>query len=140
VNPRTGKIHTSFNQTVAATGRLSSSDPNLQNIPIRDERGRELRKLFIPDEGALFASSDYSQIELRIMAHLSGDANMVEAFNKGQDIHAATASKISRYPLEKVSGEMRNKAKTAKLRDYLRHPRRLAFRSGSISPGERQGT
>ncbi|HHU96449.1 MAG: DNA polymerase I [Bacteroidota bacterium] len=113
VNPRTGKIHTSFNQTVAATGRLSSSDPNLQNIPIRDERGRELRKLFIPDEGALFASSDYSQIELRIMAHLSGDANMVEAFNKGQDIHAATASKIFKVPLEKVSGEMRNKAKTA---------------------------
>ncbi|MGI6572481.1 MAG: DNA polymerase I [Fermentimonas sp.] len=113
VNPRTGKIHTSFNQTVAATGRLSSSDPNLQNIPIRDERGRELRKLFIPDEGALFASSDYSQIELRIMAHLSGDANMVEAFNEGQDIHAATASKIFKVPLEQVSSEMRGKAKTA---------------------------
>lgn len=113
VNLRTGKIHTSFNQTVAATGRLSSSDPNLQNIPIRDERGRELRKVFIPDEGALFASSDYSQIELRIMAHLSGDTNMVEAFNEGQDIHAATASKIFKVPLDKVSGEMRNKAKTA---------------------------
>ncbi len=113
VNPNSGKIHTSFNQTVAATGRLSSSDPNLQNIPIRDERGRELRKVFIPDEGALFASSDYSQIELRIMAHLSGDANMVEAFNEGQDIHAATASKIFKVPLDKVSGEMRNRAKTA---------------------------
>lgn len=113
VNPNTGKIHTSFNQTVAVTGRLSSSDPNLQNIPIRDERGRELRKLFIPDEGALFASSDYSQIELRIMAHLSGDANMVEAFNEEQDIHAATASKIFKVPLEKVSNEMRGKAKTA---------------------------
>ncbi len=113
VNPHTGKIHTSFNQTVTATGRLSSTNPNLQNIPIRDERGRELRKVFIPDEGALFASSDYSQIELRIMAHLSDDANMVEAFNKGQDIHAATASKIFKVPIDKVSGEMRNRAKTA---------------------------
>ncbi len=113
VNPNSGKIHTSFNQTVAATGRLSSSDPNLQNIPIRDERGRELRKVFIPDEGALFASSDYSQIELRIMAHLSGDRNMVEAFNKGQDIHAATAAKIYKVPLDKVTSDMRRKAKTA---------------------------
>ena len=113
VNPNTNKVHTSFNQTVAATGRLSSTNPNLQNIPIRDERGREMRKVFIPDEGAVFASSDYSQIELRIMAHLSEDPNMVEAFNKGQDIHAATASKIFKVPLEEVTGEMRRKAKTA---------------------------
>lgn len=113
INPRTGKIHTSFNQTVAATGRLSSTNPNLQNIPIRDERGKEMRKVFIPDEGCLFVSSDYSQIELRIMAHLSGDRNMVEAFNKGQDIHAATAAKIFKVPLEEVTGDMRRKAKTA---------------------------
>lgn len=113
VNPRTGKVHTSFNQTVAATGRLSSTNPNLQNIPIRDERGRELRKVFIPDEGALFASSDYSQIELRIMAHLSGDENMVDAFNKGHDIHAATASKIFKVALDEVNEDMRRKAKTA---------------------------
>jgi len=92
---------------------LSSTNPNLQNIPIRDERGREMRKVFIPDEGAVFASSDYSQIELRIMAHLSEDPNMVEAFNKGQDIHAATASKIFKVPLEEVTGEMRRKAKIA---------------------------
>lgn len=113
INTRTGKIHTSFNQTVAATGRLSSTNPNLQNIPIRDERGKEMRKVFIPDEGCLFVSSDYSQIELRIMAHLSGDRNMVEAFNKGQDIHAATAAKIFKVPLEEVTGDMRRKAKTA---------------------------
>ena len=113
INPGTGKIHTSFNQTVAATGRLSSTNPNLQNIPIRDERGKEMRKVFIPDEGCLFVSSDYSQIELRIMAHLSGDRNLVEAFNKGQDIHAATAAKIFKIPLEEVTGDMRRKAKTA---------------------------
>ena len=113
IHSRTGKIHTSFNQTVAATGRLSSTNPNLQNIPIRDERGKEMRKVFIPDEGCLFVSSDYSQIELRIMAHLSGDHNMVEAFNKGLDIHAATASKIFKVPLEEVTGDMRRKAKTA---------------------------
>lgn len=113
INPRTGKIHTSFNQTVAATGRLSSTNPNLQNIPIRDERGKEMRKVFIPDEGCLFVSSDYSQIELRIMAHLSGDKNMTEAFNKGQDIHAATAAKIYKVPLEEVTDDMRRKAKTA---------------------------
>ena len=113
INPRTGKIHTSFNQTVAATGRLSSTNPNLQNIPIRDERGKEMRKVFIPDEGCLFVSSDYSQIELRIMAHLSEDRNMIEAFNKGQDIHAATAAKIFKVPLEEVTGDMRRKAKTA---------------------------
>ena len=113
INPRTGKIHTSFNQTVAATGRLSSTNPNLQNIPIRDERGKEMRKVFIPDQGCLFVSSDYSQIELRIMAHLSGDKNMTEAFSKGQDIHAATAAKIYKIPLEEVTGDMRRKAKTA---------------------------
>lgn len=113
VSERTGKVHTSFNQTVAATGRLSSTNPNLQNIPIRDERGREMRKVFIPDEGSLFVSSDYSQIELRIMAHLSGDRNMVEAFAKGQDIHAATAAKIFKIPLEEVTVDMRRKAKTA---------------------------
>lgn len=113
INPRTGKIHTSFNQTVAATGRLSSTNPNLQNIPIRDERGKEMRKVFIPEQGCLFVSSDYSQIELRIMAHLSGDKNMTEAFSKGQDIHAATAAKIYKIPLEEVTGDMRRKAKTA---------------------------
>src|SRR5690554_1777184 len=113
IHPETNKIHTSFNQTVAATGRLSSTNPNLQNIPIRDERGRELRRVFIPDDGCLFVSSDYSQIELRIMAHLSGDENMIEAFNKGQDIHAATASKIFKIPIEEVDQDMRRKAKTA---------------------------
>ena len=113
VNPNTGKIHTSFNQTVAATGRLSSTNPNLQNIPIRDDRGRELRRLFIPDEGAVFVSSDYSQIELRIMAHLSNDPNMVDAFIKGQDIHAATASKIYKTSIDAVDSDMRRKAKTA---------------------------
>lgn len=113
INPRTGKIHTSYNQTVTATGRLSSTNPNLQNIPIRDERGKELRKVFIPDEGCIFASSDYSQIELRIMAHLSSDKNMVEAFNKGEDIHAATSARIYKIPLEEVTEDMRRIAKTA---------------------------
>lgn len=113
INERTGKIHTSFNQTVASTGRLSSTNPNLQNIPIRDERGKEMRKVFIPDADCIFVSSDYSQIELRIMAHLSGDTNMVEAFSKGQDIHAATAAKIFKIPIEEVTGDMRRKAKTA---------------------------
>lgn len=113
INSKSGKIHTSFNQTVAATGRLSSTNPNLQNIPIRDARGRELRKVFIPDEGDFFMSSDYSQIELRIMAHLSQDINMLEAFNKGQDIHAATASKIFKTSIEEVDDDMRRKAKTA---------------------------
>ncbi len=113
VNSRTGKVHTSFNQTVAATGRLSSTNPNLQNIPIRDERGKELRKVFIPDERNIFVSADYSQIELRIMAHLSGDPNMIDAFNKGHDIHAATASKIFKTKLEDVNEDMRRTAKTA---------------------------
>ncbi len=113
VNTNTGKVHTSFNQTVAATGRLSSTNPNLQNIPVRDELGREIRKAFIPDEGELFLSADYSQIELRIMAHLSSDANMLEAFSLGNDIHAATAAKIFRVPVSEVTSDMRRKAKTA---------------------------
>lgn len=113
VNPRSNKIHTSFNQTVAATGRLSSTNPNLQNIPIRDERGRAMRKVFIPDEGCTFLSADYSQIELRIMAHLSNDKHMTEAFNNDLDIHSATAAKIYKVPLEEVAGDMREKAKTA---------------------------
>ena len=113
VNPRTGHIHTSYNQAVTATGRLSSSNPNLQNIPIRDENGKEVRKAFIPDEGELFFSADYSQIELRLMAHLSQDKNMVEDFNSGHDIHQATASKIFKVPLEEVTSTMRRKAKTA---------------------------
>lgn len=113
INPETGRIHTSFNQTVTATGRLSSSNPNLQNIPIRNEDGKEIRKAFIPDDGCIFFSADYSQIELRIMAHLSGDPHMIEAFQKGQDIHAATAAKIYKVPLEEVTREQRSKAKTA---------------------------
>ena len=113
VNPKTGKIHTSFNQTVAATGRLSSTNPNLQNIPIRDARGKEMRRVFIPDEGCTFVSADYSQIELRIMAHLSEDKNLVDAFNVGEDIHAATSAKIYNVPLKEVSSDMRRKAKTA---------------------------
>lgn len=113
VNPKSGKIHTSFNQTITATGRLSSTNPNLQNIPIRDERGKEMRRVFIPDDGCVFLSADYSQIELRIMAHLSGDENMLDAFQKGQDIHSATASKIFKAPLENVTSDMRRKAKTA---------------------------
>ena len=113
VNPRTGKIHTSFNQTVTATGRLSSSNPNLQNIPIRNEDGKEIRKAFIPEEGCEFFSADYSQIELRIMAHLSGDKNMIDAFQEGDDIHAATASKVYKIGIDEVTREQRSKAKTA---------------------------
>lgn len=113
INPETGKIHTSFNQAVTATGRLSSSNPNLQNIPIRDDNGKEIRKAFIPDEGEVFLSADYSQVELRIMAHLSGDENMIEAFNSGEDIHASTASKVYNIPLAEVTKSMRSKAKTA---------------------------
>jgi len=113
INTKTGKVHTSYNQTVAVTGRLSSTNPNLQNIPIRDAQGKEIRKAFIPDEGCIFLSVDYSQIELRIMAHLSSDANMMEAFNKGLDIHSATAAKIFNIPLDQVTSDMRRKAKTA---------------------------
>ena len=113
INPQTGRIHTSFNQAVTATGRLSSSNPNLQNIPIREEDGKKIREAFIPDDDCEFFSADYSQIELRIMAHLSGDANMIEAFNSGHDIHAATAAKIYKVPIEEVTPDMRRKAKTA---------------------------
>jgi len=114
INPNTGKVHTSFNQTVTATGRLSSTNPNLQNIPIRDALGREIRKAFIPEnEDCLFFSADYSQIELRIMAHLSKDEHMIEAFRSGEDIHAATAAKIYGIPVEEVNSDMRRKAKTA---------------------------
>ena len=113
INPRTGRVHTSFNQAVTATGRLSSSNPNLQNIPIRDEDGKEIRKAFIPDDGCEFFSADYSQIELRIMAHLSQDPNMIEAFVKGHDIHAATAAKIYKIGINEVTSDMRRKAKTA---------------------------
>ena len=113
INPETGRIHSSFNQAVTSTGRLSSSNPNLQNIPIRDEDGKELRKAFIPDEGCSFFSADYSQIELRLMAHLSGDPHMIEAFRNDDDIHSATASKIYKVPIGEVTGDMRRKAKTA---------------------------
>ena len=113
VNPATGKIHTSYNQTVTATGRLSSSKPNLQNIPIRDEDGKEVRKAFIPEPGCKFFSADYSQIELRIMAHLSQDQNMIEDFRQGHDIHAATAAKVFHKSINEVTKSERGKAKTA---------------------------
>ncbi|MGQ9620552.1 MAG: DNA polymerase I [Bacteroidales bacterium] len=113
IDGRTGRIHTSFNQAVAATGRLSSNNPNLQNIPVRDERGREIRKAFVPEEGFIFFSADYSQIELRLMAHLSNDKNMIEDFLSGHDIHAATASKIFGVDIKSVTREMRSRAKTA---------------------------
>lgn len=113
INKRTGHIHTSFNQAVTATGRLSSSDPNLQNIPVRDDDGKEIRKCFVPEPGSLFFSADYSQIELRIMAHLSGDENMIEAFREGLDIHRATAAKIWKEPLDEVTDAQRKKAKQA---------------------------
>lgn len=114
IHPETGKIHTSFNQAVTATGRLSSTKPNLQNIPVRDELGREIRKAFIADDDdCIFFSADYSQIELRLMAHLSNDPHMVEAFCSGADIHAATAAKIYGIPVEEVTSDMRRKAKTA---------------------------
>ncbi|MBR4709737.1 MAG: DNA polymerase I [Bacteroidaceae bacterium] len=113
INKETGHIHTTFNQAVTATGRLSSSNPNLQNIPVRDAEGKEVRKAFIPDEGELFFSADYSQIELRIMAHLSGDQNLIDAFLSGQDIHAATAAKIFHKKIEEVTSDERRSAKTA---------------------------
>ena len=113
INKRTGHIHTSFNQALTATGRLSSSDPNLQNIPVRSEDGKEIRKCFIPEQDCLFFSADYSQIELRIMAHLSGDTNMIEAFREGFDIHAATAAKIWHKDMDDVTPEERKKAKQA---------------------------
>ncbi|WP_308274261.1 DNA polymerase I [Prevotella sp.] len=113
INPHTGHIHTSFNQAVTATGRLSSSDPNLQNIPVRGEDGKEIRKCFIPEPGCLFFSADYSQIELRVMAHLSGDKNMIEAFREGYDIHAATAARIYKEDINNVTRDQRTKAKRA---------------------------
>jgi DNA polymerase I-like protein with 3'-5' exonuclease and polymerase domains len=113
INPQTGKIHTTYNQTVTATGRLSSSNPNLQNLPIRSERGQLIRQAVIPDEGCLFLSADYSQIELRLMAHFSQDPHMVEAFRSGQDVHAATAAKIFGVAIEDVTKEQRRQAKTA---------------------------
>ena len=113
INPRTGHIHTSFNQTVTATGRLSSSDPNLQNIPIRGEDGKEIRKAFVPEPGCLFFSADYSQIELRVMAHLSNDPQMIAVFREGKDLHAATAANIYKKPIEEVTRDERTKSKRA---------------------------
>ena len=113
INPKTGHIHTSFNQTITATGRLSSSDPNLQNIPIRGEDGKEIRKAFIPEPGCLFFSADYSQIELRVMAHLSQDAEMIRVFSEGKDLHAATAANIYKKPIEEVTRDERTKSKRA---------------------------
>lgn len=113
IDQKDGKLHTSYNQTVTATGRLSSSNPNLQNIPIREDQGKEIRKAFVANDNCKFLSSDYSQVELRIMAHLSGDKNMIDAFNSGEDIHAATASKIFKVSIKEVTSDMRRKAKTA---------------------------
>ncbi len=113
INPNTGRVHTSFNQAIAATGRLSSNNPNLQNIPVREEEGREIRKSFIPDNGCFLLSADYSQIELRLMAHMSDDQAMIEAFKQNEDIHVATAAKIYKVPLNEVSKEQRSRAKTA---------------------------
>jgi DNA polymerase-1 len=113
INPQTGKIHTTYHQTVTATGRLSSSHPNLQNLPIRTDRGQLIRQAVIPDPGCLFLSADYSQIELRLMAHCSQDTHMIQAFLNGQDIHAATAAKIFGLPIDEVSKEQRRRAKTA---------------------------
>jgi DNA polymerase I len=113
INPATGHIHTSFNQAVTATGRLSSSNPNLQNIPVRGDDGREIRKAFVPEPGCIFFSADYSQIELRIMAHISGDEHLVNDFREGRDIHAATAARVFHKPLDEVTRDERRKAKTA---------------------------
>ena len=113
INPRTGHIHTSFNQCVTATGRLSSSDPNLQNIPVRGEDGKEIRKAFVPEPGCLFFSADYSQIELRVMAHLSGDEHMIRVFQEGKDLHGATAATIYKKPIEEVTRDERTKSKRA---------------------------
>ena len=113
INPNTGKIHTTYNQTVTATGRLSSSNPNLQNLPIRSERGQLIRRAVIADDGCLFLSADYSQIELRLLAHMSKDPHLLEAFRGGQDIHAATAAKIFRTPIDQVTKDQRRRAKTA---------------------------
>jgi DNA polymerase I len=112
VSPQTGRVHTSFNQTIAATGRLSSTNPNLQNIPIRTEMGKEIRKAFIVEQGNILLSADYSQIELRIFAHIAEDENMIEAFAKGEDIHASTAGRIFNLPLAEVTSDQRRYAKT----------------------------
>ena len=113
IHPQTGRLHTSFNQAVTATGRLSSSNPNLQNIPVRGDDGKEIRKAFVPEEGCIFLSADYSQIELRIMAHLSGDEHLVQDFREGRDIHAATAARVYHKPIEEITRDERRKAKTA---------------------------
>ena len=113
INKKTNKIHTSYNQTVTSTGRLSSSNPNLQNIPIREEKGKDIRKAFVANQNCVFLSADYSQVELRIMAHLSGDENMIKAFQSNHDIHAATAANIYKVPIEQFTSDMRRKAKTA---------------------------
>ena len=113
INPETGRIHTTYNQTVTATGRLSSTNPNLQNIPVRSDDGKEIRRAFIPDDGNVFFSADYSQIELRLVADLSHDKTMLDAFAHGHDIHAITASRIYHKPLDQVTGDERRKAKTA---------------------------
>ncbi len=113
INPKTGKLHTTYNQTVTATGRISSTNPNLQNIPIRTADGRDIRRAFVPDPGDLLMSADYSQIELRLMADMSRDAAMTEAFLSGEDIHRATAAKIYHLPLEEVTDNQRRNAKTA---------------------------
>jgi DNA polymerase-1 len=111
INPTTGRIHSTFHQTVTATGRLSSSEPNLQNIPVRGELGRSVRKIFIPAEGRLLLASDYSQIELRIMAHMANDPSMIDAFRRGEDIHSRTASEMFGVPIEEVDSDLRSKAK-----------------------------
>ena len=113
IHPQTGRLHTSFNQAVTATGRLSSSNPNLQNIPVRGDDGKEIRKAFVPEQGCIFFSADYSQIELRIMAHLSGDEHLVQDFREGRDIHAATAARVYHKPIEEITRDERRKAKTA---------------------------
>ena len=149
INPRTGHIHTSFNQTVTATGRLSSSDPNLQNIPIRGEDGKEIRKAFIPEPGCLFFSADYSQIELRVMAHLSNDANMIRVFQEGKDLHAATAANIYKKNIDEVTRDERTKSKRANfgiiygitvfglaerlVHDYMEQSKEIARKKGYVT-------
>ena len=130
INPRTGHIHTSFNQTITATGRLSSSDPNLQNIPIRGEDGKEIRKAFIPEPGCQFFSADYSQIELRVMAHLSEDENMIEVFREGKDLHAATAATIYKKDISEVSRDERTKSKRANFHDYMERSKEIVRQKG----------
>nr|HPQ42032.1 DNA polymerase [bacterium] len=131
VNPETGKLHTQFNQTGTETGRLSSSDPNLQNIPIRNEYGREIRKAFVPSPGNSILSADYSQMELRILAHIARDPALIEAFRNNRDIHAATASHLFNVPLESVTAEQRRRAKTVNFGiDYGMTPYGLSERLG----------